>query len=250
MLLSINCKVAKKRSMILNGERVEGNINNDTIYNGLIKFYNLENNSLISECNYVNGILEGERKDYYKNGVVSTILNYSQGKSNGYVSTYDYNGNIKTKAFYYYGIQVGGITDYRENKVQNYKFYSLDRDLLVNINYDSIKTKEITDLQKGYFFYRKSKASSVFLEGEIPIGDEYFIYTPNPPNYNFRYSIVLLDKNSKITDTLEDFDMTKPWSRFQMDNDLIASDNKVAIKLTMNDLVSQEKINMLKFLKQ
>jgi hypothetical protein len=55
---------------------------------------------------------------------------------------------------------------------------------------------------------------------------EYFIYTPNPPFYNFRYSLVKTDSMYDEVDEINNFDQDTPWSVFSLEDSLSILKNK------------------------
>ncbi len=61
---------------------------------GTWKYFYPDGKTLMVEENYVNGILDGLYKSYYKNGKVNEILNYKAGKLNGPAKRYADNNNL------------------------------------------------------------------------------------------------------------------------------------------------------------
>jgi antitoxin component YwqK of YwqJK toxin-antitoxin module len=54
-------------------------------------------------CNYVNGLIEGEYKEYHENGNLSAIYNYVNDKLEGEYKSYHPNGNLYRQHIYSYG---------------------------------------------------------------------------------------------------------------------------------------------------
>lgn len=241
LLSSIGCYKNNPKSIVINNERAEGNISRDSVFNGLIKFYDIKTNKLVSECNYINGAIEGERKDYYLNGKLSARTYYKGGRLFGSSYIYDTSGMLEKKEHYYYDIRVGESIKFKEGKLSEFYFYSLDGVLLFSIKYDSISTKRITDFQSDFFFIRDREYSSVVAdEGTTRIkAKEFFLYTPNPPNYNFRYSLVKVDSLYKDDNTIQEFDGNVPWSAFDIEDFYTSRTNlKYAIKLVIYDSIA------------
>lgn len=250
LLFSIGCDKNSQKSIVLNKERVEGDISKDTVFNGEIKFYDLKTNKLVSKCNYINGKLFGDRKDYYLNGNLSLHSFYEGGKLLGSSNIYNTSGILEKKEYYYYDIQVGESISYKKGEIAEYYFYSLDGSLLFWLNYDSINGKRITDLQSNYFFIKDKEYSEVVADGNRTRAKEFFIYTPNPPKYNFKYSLVTTDSTFKKINIIREFDGNKPWSEFNIENfDKPNRNLEYAIKLSIYDSIAGGDIIMYKKLK-
>ncbi len=80
-------------------------------------------------------------------------------------------------------------------------------------------------------------------------GMELFLYTPNPPKFDFRYSLVLIDSNYKVLSVLKEFDNKVPWSRFDYKGDLAQVNTKLAVRLKIQDSINNKKIEMYKKVK-
>jgi hypothetical protein len=144
---------------------------------------------------------------------------------------------------------VGNNINFLNDRPNKYYFYSLDDDILFYLNYDSIKGKRLIDLQSNYFFFRKSDYE---LTGENEYqtkGMELFLYTPNPPKFDFRYSLVLIDSSYKVLLVLKEFDNTLPWSAFDLTKNLETANAKLAIKLRIEDSINDQKMTFWKKLR-
>lgn len=243
-----SCKDNKIRSIKIGEEIANGKISADTTYDGLIKFYDVKSNKLIRECTYLHGILHGKRIDYYINGQIADKFFYENGKQNGYASVFDTNGNLLNKDFYYYDIKTGPSIDYLNGKISGYWFYSLNGDALFTLQYDSLKGKRITDTHSGYFFYHVNDFMDLTDSGFSEKKQEYFLYTPNPPKYNFDYSLVIVENGYNIKSTIKRFDNDLPWSTFSLNKNLDSTE-KFALKLLIRDSINGGDIAMFKILK-
>ncbi len=240
----------KNKSIYIDEETIaKGDINTDIIFDGKIKFFNAKTGLLIRESIYSNGVLNGEQTDYYPNGKIMTISNYENNKQNGYTYTFDSVGGLQTQDFFFYDIKTGSSIEYT-NSVVNYWFYSLDNTILFNLSYDSLSLKKkITELQSEYFFFNKRVYSDLTQKGISSKKEELFIYTPNPPKYNFRYSLVSIDSQYKNEITIKTFDSTKPWSVILLDDEIKNKTiKKIAIKLLVYEPLLKGDITMFKFL--
>jgi antitoxin component YwqK of YwqJK toxin-antitoxin module len=119
----------------------EGNISSDTIYNGLIKFYDKATNKLVIEGYYKKGKLDGKRKAFYENGKIKNITFYENGKQNGTSSCFDSTGQLTSKQDCYYDLLVGSHIEYKNTKPRKYYFTSFDEEDVFYINYDLLKTE-------------------------------------------------------------------------------------------------------------
>jgi hypothetical protein len=246
--LLVGCYSNSNTSIIQGENIVVGNISRDTIFGGLIKFYNKHTKKLVEEGMYVDGKKNGEYKRYYENGRVSGDLFFSDDKENGIVKIYDTSGKILTQSFYYYGLRTGNSLKYINDSLKAYAFLSLDETRLLYFDYDSLKTKYLPDLTKDFFFYTKSKYFENTYD-TVAKKTEYFLYTPNPPREEFNYSLVRIDKNYKVVTTLINFDKQLPWSRFSIDLNTDTSEIRIAIKLLIIDKIHENEITTFKVLK-
>src|SRR5690349_21227841 len=102
LIFSIGCSDKIKSIKFDENLKAVGKISNDTVFDGTIKFYDLTSNRLVRQCSYLHGVLDGERIDYYNSGVIENKINYDDGKLNGYGESYNDNGLISSRTFYYY----------------------------------------------------------------------------------------------------------------------------------------------------
>lgn len=247
VLLSIACKTQKTREIIIGDEKIQGIIGKDSVFNGLIRFYDKTTNRLKAEANYLKGKLNGEMNEYYKNGFLSTKSNYENDKVIGPTIIYDERGNKIKSENYYYDIQVGESIKYENEKVATYHFFSFSGESLFSINYDASRKARITDIQTNYFFLNKREYADVSFDGIGPHYEEIFIYTPNPPLYNFRYSLVMVDPQFSQVKLVREFNNMKPWTVFTIDaNSKMDKDMSYAIKLVINDSISGGDVVMYK----
>lgn len=243
MVFFIGCS-DKQRTVLLDKDtKAVGDISKDTIYNGLIKFYNIQSGKLVSSANYLNGKLNGENIEYNENGTISSKVFYDNEKQNGEANIYDARGKLINKYFSYYGLKVGEDLSYSDGRLITYSFYSFDNKKLLSINYDSIGDKSITDVQEGFFFYTKrhfnTNTPSSMKHAEV------FLYTPNPPNYNFKYSLVHIDDKYAVKSEIRKFSQSDRWSVFDIEQDN-KTNEKIALKLEINDPNVPKSIVMFK----
>lgn len=71
--------------------------------NGVARWYS-KKGQLVTESNYVNSKLQGEKKTWYENGVIKSIAHYDKGALDGEYATFYENGNYKIKGNYKQGV--------------------------------------------------------------------------------------------------------------------------------------------------
>jgi len=64
---------------------------------------------------YVNGILHGSEKSYYKSGKLKSLGYFNKGKVNGVVTGYYEDGGIQVRAFFNNGLKQGRVIYYYSN---------------------------------------------------------------------------------------------------------------------------------------
>ena len=214
IILLFGCKTDKSKRIIRFGEFAEGNISigKDTVFNGLIRYYDTTTNRLTSKIFYKNDTVNGPSVDFHQNGKIASIANYIMGDEHGVTSFYDSSGNIFQTNYYFHGIHVGPFTMFKEKKPFKYSFYSFDGRRLFQLNYDSISEMEIKNWKDKLFFFTENYAVDDYNPQNVK--KIYFLYLPNPPEFEFKYSFCLLDSSDKIIKTVENFDSAKPWTEY------------------------------------
>ena len=220
----------------------KGNIR-DSVFEGLIKFYDKKTGKIIIEAYYKNDILNGLQKEYYENGNLKVLSNFSDGKMNGYSYHYDNSGNLVYKTFAYYDIRTGPSLNYNNGRLVNYYYYGLGDNDFFYVNYDSIGRKGIIELKNNNFFFIHSEqladSSSIFWVGNV-----------NPPKYFFRYSLVTVDKYNKVQETIEKLKLNSTlWYKVKISNKMMANpDSFPAIKIDVTDSINGLDCTMIKML--
>jgi hypothetical protein len=246
-LLFISCHQAGKPPQFIGGERIEGNNSPDSILNGHIKFYDTATKKLVAEADYVRGLKEGRYRQYYPDGKIEIDQLFTNGKENGSTKIFNDDGQMIAEENYYYGLRSGNAVRYKNGKLYSYSFNTLENHSLFYFLYDSLKGKRLPDLIKDLFFYTSSKYENV---GDSSLNEEYFIYTPCPPKFNFKYGLVKVDKSLRILSTIKDFENGVPWNIFQYDPAWDNTKDSVAVRLEVSDSIHDDKITFLKVLKR
>ncbi len=233
ILTIFSCDSKKNKRVKIDNLFAEGDISKDTIYNGLIKFYDTATMQLFQTANYKAGILDGDRIDYYANGKRKLQLYYESGKINGEIKKYDSIGKVVETQNIYFDLRVGPSIEYKNNEVSQYYFYSLEDKELLHINYDSVKGKKIEQLNDTSFFFWHYVDYSTS-ESRKPKTD-LFIYLPNPPKFNFQYSLCIINNKYDIRQTIKEFKHNKSWEEINLDYSMLRGAESFAIKLTVNN---------------
>jgi len=240
MLVSLflqGCTTAKKEKEIIDGKyRIVGSISQNTIYQGLIKFYDIKSGQLLYEANYDKGKQNGVAKSYDANGDLIAVENFENDKLNGFSYHGDSSKGNYSKVFYYYGLRVGETVNYKQWKPITYNFFSLENKNLFQINYDSVPGKKIAEMQHKFFFLYVNNFDR-FEDGHFePDERECFIYMPKPPRYKFDYSLVIIDSLYKVISTLRKIEDDGPFTTFPIPRYSDTSNQtEIAIKLDIYD---------------
>src|ERR1700689_3104548 len=89
-LLTMGCHSDQIKSLTISKDvRAEGKMIPDSVFEGLIKFYNIHTNKLIEECYFKNGIKDSVDIFYNENGTISVKSFFSNGKQNGNTYSFD-----------------------------------------------------------------------------------------------------------------------------------------------------------------
>jgi len=240
------CENRKVKRVRVDDVIAEGEISKDTDYNGLIKFYDTATNHLVMTANYNAGILNGNRKDYYPNGKIKSQLYYENGKINGETKIYDSTGNISETQNIYFDLRVGPSIEYKNKQISQYYFYSLENKELLHIDYGSIQGKKTEQLNDTTFFFWHLNDYSTS-ESNVPKTD-LFLYLPNPPKLQFKYSLCIIDNKYDIKQTIKEFPSNKSWDIVNLDYLVLKTGEFFAIRLTVdNEFDNDDRIaNMFK----
>jgi hypothetical protein len=231
VLLFSFCKNASKRRILVEDVYAEGDISKDSILNGLIRFYDTVHNRLVMVANYKNGVLDGKRTDYYKNGRPETEIKYENGKINGELIVYDTTGKITEKQNYYYDLVTGHSQSFINGKISNYAFYSLDNEILFTLDYD--KPKKIEDINKNsYFFWNINNYKTTASQDQF---SELFIYLPNPPKLNLRYSLCIIDKDYTVSKVVKEFNSSMYWEKTDLNYAGLKPTEMFALRLNIEN---------------
>jgi hypothetical protein len=248
--LLVACQSGHIRSINLGGGiTAEGRIAPDTVFDGTIKFYDAKSNVLVEEGNYVNGKKTGIDIFYYKNGTVQSKAEFADGEQNGYSFNYDSSGKLEQKSYNYYGLNVGGSANYLNDSIKEYYFYDLDENVLMYLEYDSIRGKQLGKIQPTLFFFHDSHYQPYDSHGMAHTSRSYFVYTPNPPKFDFRYSFVAIDSSFKVLSVLREIGNNQPWSIVNLDWQPDHPNQQLALRLKVRDSINNVNMTAFKIVK-
>jgi antitoxin component YwqK of YwqJK toxin-antitoxin module len=148
---SFSCEDHEPDKIVVGDEVAEGDIEKDSTFNGLVSFYDSNSGRLNSKAFYVKDTLHGLRTYYHSNGRIQMTAMYAMGRVIGDVSFFDSNGKIERLQYQYYDLKVGPSIHYKNGEVSDFYFYSLDNEELMHINYDSIKSKTLEQINNNRF---------------------------------------------------------------------------------------------------
>lgn len=225
----------RTRRVLVDDVFAEGEISSDTVFNGLINFYDTSTNKLVLKAFYKEGIINGKRIDYYSNGKVRYIGNYFYGKEHGDLSYFDTSGNLEQRETKYFDLRVGSLIEYNNKKPSRYFFTAFDQEDLFKIHYDTIKNKLIDKINSSKFFFWTEKTIDIFEEnGSKRKETEIFIYLVNPPEFNFKYSLCILNNKDSILSTVRKFKQSNIFDKFTIDKTSLLDGQRFALRLTFD----------------
>lgn len=175
---------------------VESEFINDTIPNGVSKFYKY--NKLDAIINFDNGIKNGKSLHFHSNGKMYDSVNFTLGLENGYQNVYDDLGDLRYQCFYLNGHKLGPETYYVNGVPSEYFFNSFERINLYHTEYDT----------GGRIVKAEGKLLNlVTFLGKVNNVNGYgiFSYTISPPSYDIKYELILKDSVTRLEKIIRTF---------------------------------------------
>lgn len=196
------CLDASKPTNVIKSKIIDGNLEvsgvfkEDSIYDGIMTFTDLRNNTVLSKTTFKEGVRNGISTEYYRNGKVKLLASYVNGEITGEAEYFDSLGFINYSQDYFYGIPVGGQVLYSLGLVNRYNYFNFEGELIFTLNYDSIKGAKIVDLSPEVFQFKIFDKMPI---SELNGNDTYIrIYELKPPKYLFEYSIIEIDSLNSV----------------------------------------------------
>lgn len=238
LTLLLACKQSSTKNqsikrIIIDDVIAEGDISPDSVFNGLIKFYDTASKKLVIEAIYKEGKLNGRRTDYYLNGKIKGIGYYDHGKQNGTYSKFDTSGQLTSKQDFYYELRVGNNLEYVNGLVKSYYFTSFENEELFAVDYDSLINKTISSINdNSFYFFRINDVASITTTDNWHERKEGFIYLVNPPEFNFQYDLCVINPKDSILRVDKTFNMAKTWDTFYLDFQTLKENERYCLRLS------------------
>ncbi|MCG2617844.1 hypothetical protein LZZ85_26320 [Terrimonas sp. NA20] len=233
----------EKRLLVDDSLLAVGQISDDTIYSGLVKFYDPRSSKILYSCNYKDGKLDGIKTDFHENGEVYSRQMYHGGLPHGYVNFYDTAGQIYARQFFYYGLKSGPSINWKDGQPTSFHFYSLDNRLLIDLDYSDLTEKLISDVQQGFFFYQTSEVITANWRDGTSAQKDIFLYLPKPPKFDFKYSLVKIDSQYKVLSIIREISSNDIFEKISVPASDTAS---LAIRLIVDDAIHEGTHTMFK----
>jgi hypothetical protein len=173
----------------INDNWVESNFVDETVFNGLTKFYN-DKNVLQKTDYYVHGIRNGPSLNYHSNGKIYDSINYINGFKNGYRFVYDSAGQLGYKEYYFMSRKLGPEISIHDNVISRYDFTDFDRHDLYSYVSESLDS---AIRRKGELFYWTPYQT---YDGDT-LNNYVFVYLIRPPKMSITYELVARDSENK-----------------------------------------------------
>lgn len=188
------CK--EKVEVIFDGQyKIIGDIRHDSIWEGEMKFYDLDNR-LVAKKNYRNNVLMGPSLRYNIEGIVIDSVNFIEGKKTGLEYVYNDAGEIIQIQNFFSGKEIGSTYTFDKGKIIEYSFNNFENKVLYYSSFDS-KTREY------YFpddiYLANASIHSVTIDGKY--GVNIFLYLILPPKLRLNHCIYKYDSLNNVIDS-------------------------------------------------
>ena len=90
-------------------------LNKDSVLHGTLTTYYEDGQTVFEKAEYFNGLLQGERRLFYKNGQVEIVEQYLNDQLEDTLRVYYQSGNIKREVPYENGVLTGRLKVYYES---------------------------------------------------------------------------------------------------------------------------------------
>lgn len=181
IFLFLSCKEKSIEKRRIGDDIVEAKFIKDGEIDGKATYYS-DSGILKAYYTFKNGIKNGSAVIYYENGRIKDSMNYSDNLHNGKAYKFDVNGQLLFTTTYYYGIDVGDHTFFKNGKNYDYHFNNFDQKQIVYSRYNSMGNCD------SLVFNAYPLITNGLLEKQIP-AIKMFIYFPHPPDFEVIYKI-------------------------------------------------------------
>lgn len=228
-----SCSPDNHRRIIVGNLYAEGDISKDSIYNGLIKFYDTSTQDLVSTAHYRNDTLHGLRQTYYQSKHLKSKIHYENGNPHGYIYFFDSTGLLSHKQYSYHGLKVGPIIRHEKEEPANYSFSSFENIALLSFSYDTLQGKHIDDVSDKFFFYDLLTHDTAEPSDSV---SELFIYLIDPPKINLSYSLVIINDRYEVKRIIKQFEGEKVFDKVELHFEQLKEDEQYAIRMESNSI--------------
>ncbi|MBX2925899.1 MAG: hypothetical protein KF746_27130 [Chitinophagaceae bacterium] len=234
----LNCKTkTNKKITIQDNRRIEGYVNDKLLYDGVVRYYDAQTDQLLQESTFADGKLNGETRTYDLIGQITSEQMYESDKLNGWSSLFDSSGKIIYKNYYYYGLKVGAVQFFKSGVPADYYFYTFDNQLLLHLDYDSLHGKKINEIQPNLFYFQLRSYDLKESLSELPEESECFLYTLNPPQFDFKYSLISTDSSFNDQKIIKKIENETPFRVFTLPR--TERGRLIALKLDIYDSINE-----------
>jgi hypothetical protein len=169
----------------------------DKVPDGLIKYFKPNSDTLVSTSKYINGILNGNTVNYYRNKVVQVQL-YMNGVKDGYTYIYDTTKNfLCEKDFYFKGRRIGPSYTLNEmGEVLSFDFTDFENKIVYKVSQDSTG---------NYHAYKIEDLVTLNASEELDAPNDkirVFFYLIYPPKATTTYKIAYFNKSDSIVKSI------------------------------------------------
>lgn len=178
---------------------------NDTIIDGIAKYYYSKPNIISDEISFLNGIKNGWHKHYREDGSIESIIKWKNALQDGKTYWFYEDGKtIKSESFWIKGKPYGmGKWYYRNGKLRTYDITDFDDRIVYVIQYDSIGNKNNEDgvsFSPSFQYYYTDSPEIVINKDSININREVGIKITASIIPNSLTKITMgLNKTSKLS---------------------------------------------------
>jgi hypothetical protein len=202
--------------------------------------------SIIFTCacgnNPQNEAQNGSYSEYYSNGAAKVKGALRDGKPHGNFYIFDSSGRLTSTNFFYYGLRTGPAMNYKNGSITDYYFYSLENQEIYHLNYDSVGTRGLLEVNNRFFWINSATVNDSITE--------FRIYNICPPKYKCDYSLVIADSLQQFKKLLYHFDTNGIWHTAKINtSEELGKNEYYAIKIEVIDSINQKDCVMQKFLR-
>ncbi len=176
-------------------------LNNDTILNGPIKYFD-SSNRLIAVFTYKDNLKLGKAIRYQNEKIVQET-NFYFDYENGLKLDYDSTGELVAKSNYFFDRQVGPRTNYSNGDPYYFRFVNFDQQILYECKYN----KGAIEKEKGSVLHYTTD----YVEEEGINKLQIFIYVIEPPYSKISYKLYDVNLGTETGQLVHEFISTNGY---------------------------------------